>query len=66
MKIEFNKEEIRKNIGVFFEDDGEYYLEYVKDLLWYLAHNNKNYTDKQYNKIVDITEILNNIKIVKE
>jgi len=48
------------------KNDDEYYLEYAKDLLWFLEHNNKNYTNKQYNKIVEITEILNNIKVEKE
>lgn len=64
IKVNFDKKTIEQNIGIYFEDE-EDYIEYIKNLIYYLAHNNRNYNDKQYNKIIEIAEILSDCEVVK-
>lgn len=64
IKVNFDKKTIEQNIGIYFADE-EDYIEYMKNLIYYLAHNNKNYKGKQYNKIIEIAEILSDLEVSK-
>ena len=64
IKINFDKKTIEENIGIYFDDE-EDYIEYMRNLICYLAHNNKNYRDKQYNKIIELAEILSDFEVIK-
>lgn len=64
IKVNFDKKTIEENIGIYFDDE-EDYIEYIKNLIYYLAHNNKNYKDRQYNKIIEIAEILSDLEVSK-
>lgn len=59
-----NKKEILKNIGIEFTNNLDY-LYYIKQLIEYLERNNKNYTNRQYQAILKIKEILENIEELK-
>lgn len=63
MKVEVNKKDILKSIGVEFRNEYDYLL-YLLQLIDYLYFNNKNYTKKQYYRIEEIREILQNIEVV--
>lgn len=60
IKLYVNKKEIVKNTGVSFDNLNDY-IYYIQRLIEDLESNNKNYTKKQYFKILDIKEILENI-----
>lgn len=64
IKVNFDKKTIEQNIGIYFDEE-EDYIEYIKNLIYYLAHNNKNYKDRQYNKIIEIAEILSDLEVSK-
>lgn len=61
MEITFNKKAILKNIGIECVDDKDC-IRFIKSLVDDLERNNKNYTKKQYFEIIEIKEILENIK----
>jgi hypothetical protein len=61
MKIKIDKESIFNSIGIEFENDYDYLL-YLLKLIDYLYFHNKNYTNKQYYKIEEIREILENME----
>jgi hypothetical protein len=63
MKVKVNKKDILKSIGVEFRNEYDYLL-YLLQLIDYLYFNNKNYTNKQYYRIEEIREILQNIEVV--
>lgn len=63
MKIDFNKQKILNNIGIEFTDSKDYIL-YIQNLLEYLESNNKNYTKRQYFKILELKEIFDNLEVV--
>ena len=61
MKIlEENKQKIEISTGIWFKDEFDY-INYMHNLIEYLADHNKNYTKKQYFKILELKEIINNI-----
>ena len=62
MKIDINKKEIEKNIGIFLTENQDYFT-YIKVLIDKLESHNKNYTKEQYFEILQIKEILENIEI---
>ena len=63
MKVKVNKKDILKSIGVEFRNEYDYLL-YLLQLIDYLYFNNKNYTKRQYYRIEEIREILQNIEVV--
>ena len=63
MKVKVNKKDILQSIGVEFRNEYDYLL-YLLQLIDYLYFNNKNYTNKQYYRIEEIREILQNIEVV--
>ena len=63
MKVKVNKKDILQSIGVEFRNEYDYLL-YLLQLIDYLYFKNKNYTNKQYYRIEEIREILQNIEVV--
>lgn len=63
MKVKVNKKDILESIGIEFKNEYDYLL-YLLQLIDYLYFNNKNYTNKQYYRIEEIREILQNIEVV--
>ena len=61
-KLKINKNNILNNIGVEFKNKNDY-IQYMQNLLEFLETHNKNYTQKQYYKILELKEIINNIEI---
>ena len=64
MKVKVNKKDILESIGIEFKNEYDYLL-YLLKLIDYLYFNNKNYTNKQYYRIEEIREILQNIEVVQ-
>lgn len=64
MTIKIDKETINKNTGIIFYDN-ENYIYYMQRLIYDLYTHNKNYTKKQYYKILDLYEILNNLEVLE-
>jgi len=65
MDLVIYRDVIDKNIGVKFEERDEYLL-YVKRLIDELVTDNKNYNNRQYFKLLEVKEILDNMEIVYE
>lgn len=63
MEIIIYKENIDKNIGVLFDEDEKYFFR-IKQLIDDLTHDNKNYKNSQYYKLLDIKEILDNMEVI--
>lgn len=64
MKIDF--ENIAKITGIDFTQEPnqkELLFDYILNLIEYLAEHNQNYTNAQYHKIIDLTDILHNIEL---
>lgn len=59
MKINYNT--IAENTGIMFENSNDLLL-FIKNEIDYLFTHNKNYTSEQYNKIIDLKEIIDNIE----
>lgn len=62
MGIKLNKDKIFAETGIKEMNDTDY-LFYITEELDYLLHHNKNYTKKQYQILIDIKSILDNIEI---
>lgn len=62
LKLKINASKIAYNTGLSF-DDAEEYWAYILRQLEFLATHNKNYTKKQFFRISDIKEILENMEI---
>ena len=61
-ELKINKSNIKNNIGIEFKNNNDY-INYMQNLLEFLEAHNKNYTQKQYFKILELKEIIQNIKI---
>lgn len=64
MNVRINKKNILNNIGIEFTNNNDYLL-YMQQLIDYLESNNKNYTKRQYFKILELKEILVNMEALK-
>ena len=59
MKFDFNKINIETQLGLFRDTS---VITYLQSTLEYLITHNKNYTKTQYNYLLDIKSIIDNIK----
>ena len=65
MDFKINYENILNDTGIKF-DDIYSLLYFLQNNIDYLFTHNKNYTKTQYNKIIDLKEIINNISIYEK
>lgn len=62
LKLKINKEKLLNDVGLEFRHDYDILLYLIKSVD-YLETHNKNYTQRQYQQILDIKYILDSLEI---